>query len=310
MRDLFFDASGTFTVMQVTDTHFCGDPETDGRTDRLLRRLIAWEKPDFIVHTGDAVYGMDSCQQLAKALAPLTESGIPWTFTFGNHDAEAAQNRSEMLETLIRLPGSCVWQDELATEKSRAGDHVLRILDEEGRPRWLLVCMDSGGDEQNPRIGGGYAAVTGAQIRWYEDRIREAEADGFQGGVLLFQHIALPEHRDVWKYEVTYGMRRENISCPRVNTGLFAALLQSPARGLFVGHDHVNDFYGELFGITLGYGRQSGYGSYSAPDYLRGCRMIRLHAHDPLHFETWLRLENGEEIREPWKREPDVTRTN
>ena len=105
-------------------------------------------------------------------------------------------------------------------------------------------------------------------------------------------------------------MCREGITCPRVNTGLFAALLHTPVRGVFVGHDHVNDFYGTLYGITLGYGRQSGYGSYSAPDYLRGCRMFRLRQEDGGHFETWLRLENGEKIREPWHREPGEKRTN
>ncbi len=68
-------------------------------------------------------------------------------------------------------------------------------------------------------------------------------------------HIALPEHLDVWMHEMCYGVKREGIGCPRVNSGFFSAMLEAGhTKGVFVGHDHVNDYWGRLYGIALGYG--------------------------------------------------------
>lgn len=33
----------------------------------------------------------------------------------------------------------------------------------------------------------------------------------------------------------------------------------------FLGHDHSNDFIGDYHGISLGFGRKTGYGCYGPP---------------------------------------------
>ena len=71
-------------------------------------------------------------------------------------------------------------------------------------------------------------------------------------------------------------------------------------KGLFVGHDHANDYYGNLFGITLGYGRAGGYGTYGAPDHMKGARIFILNENNTESFETYVYLENGDVIKEPW----------
>jgi pre-mRNA-splicing factor SYF1 len=46
-------------------------------------------------------------------------------------------------------------------------------------------------------------------------------------------------------------------------------------RGVFCGHDHNNDFYGDYYGISLYYGRKTGYGGYGPPSgMLRGTRVL------------------------------------
>ena len=309
MREAFhFPESGLFRLMQLTDTHFMGDPETDGRTDALLRQLIAAEKPDFILHTGDAVYGPDSEGQLDAALRPLTDSGIPWSFVFGNHDGEYAGNKQALLRHLQGMPGCRAWHDEGSGDG--VGNAYFRLEDGEGRLQWLFVCLDSGGDLKDKAIGG-YQYVTPAQITWYRRLIRACGQRAPDFSALVFQHIPLPEFREVWKYEPCFGMNREGTGCPRINSGFFCAMLEEGhARGLFAGHDHMNDFWGSLYGVALGYGRMSGYGSYGAQDYPRGCRMFEFRLDTPSSFRTYVRLEGNTVVDAPWASHPLETREN
>ncbi len=39
--------------------------------------------------------------------------------------------------------------------------------------------------------------------------------------------------------------------------------------GTFVGHDHVNDFVGDLYGIRLCYGRATGFNTYGRQGFTR-----------------------------------------
>ncbi len=126
---------------------------------------------------------------------------------------------------------------------------------------------------------------------------------------LAFFHIPLPEYHEVWDYHTCYGVKYEEICPPLVNSGLFAALHEAgDVLGTFVGHDHVNDFIGELHGIRLAYGRATGYNTYGRAGMARGARVIRLtkgvHA-----FHTWLRLEGGEIVTEQPSHTPEGVRT-
>ena len=77
-KKLYFCSDGGFKFMQLTDIHFTNDGEADHRTVALMRELIAAESPDFIMTTGDTVYGEHNLDFLEKALAPVIESGVPW----------------------------------------------------------------------------------------------------------------------------------------------------------------------------------------------------------------------------------------
>ncbi|MBQ8159772.1 MAG: metallophosphoesterase family protein [Clostridia bacterium] len=304
---------GSFTVMQLTDSHTGEDAGKNARTAELIEQLIAWEKPDFIVHTGDAVWGERSEEQIREALLPLSESGIPWTYVFGNHDAEAAHNKDRLFECIRKMPNCRMWHDE-GSGSDRLGNHYLEVCNGAGQVMWVLFFLDSGEMYPDPRVGG-YAVIGREQIDWYR-RVSARYASENPGyAAMLFQHIALPEFREMWEMETTYGMKREEVCCPRINTGFFSALVEDGhARGVFVGHDHTNDFWGTRFGVALGYGRQSGYGGYSADDFLKGCRMFRLSCDEGQKkaavpsFETYLRLEDGRQITSPWKREPEYVR--
>ena len=73
--------------------------------------------------------------------------------------------------------------------------------------------------------------------------------------------------------------------------------------GTFVGHDHVNDYFGDLHGIRLCYGRASGYNTYGRDRFLRGARVIRLREGER-QFQTWLRLSDGSLVSEQPEHRP------
>jgi hypothetical protein len=75
--------------------------------------------------------------------------------------------------------------------------------------------------------------------------------------------------------------------------------------GTFAGHDHINDYWGELHGIKLCYGRATGYNTYGKEGFPRGVRIIRLWQGE-YSFETWLRLEDGSVISQQPEHLPGV----
>jgi 3',5'-cyclic AMP phosphodiesterase CpdA len=305
-KKLFFQDDGSFKLLQLTDIHFTQDDEADHRTVRLMRELIRAEQPDFIMTTGDTVYGERNLEYIEKALEPVAESGIPWGFVFGNHDVEFASNRTALFERVTQLPGCASWHDLASADGM--GNCFWELCDQSGKAEWLLFGVDSGGYNPNQAVGG-YGYVTDAQIKWYRKTIASYEQKEAPFSAMVFMHIALPEHLEVWNYEVCYGTKREGVGCSRVNSGFFNAMLEAGhTKGVFVGHDHVNDYWGRLYGVALGYGRCTGFGTYGAQDFLRGGRVFRFTKGQVDAFDTYVRLEHGIVVDEPWVQRPRKTR--
>jgi len=111
-----------------------------------------------------------------------------------------------------------------------------------------------------------------------------------------FFHIPLFEHLDLWNTKPMRGNLGEEggVCCSSVNTGLYGAFREmGDIKYSFCGHDHNNDYYGDYFGITLGYGRKTGYGSYGPPSgWMHGARVIEF-TQNSFEIKTWLRVEDG-----------------
>ncbi|MEG0578571.1 MAG: hypothetical protein RR490_01500, partial [Niameybacter sp.] len=245
-------------------------------------------------------------QHLPLALAPVIESQIPFTYTFGNHDTEEGAGYETLFDILKVMPNCLLDHDE--NSKVGMGNHTLEVVDEQGIVKWVLVGMDSGNYNPLPHMEG-YAYVQRPQIDWYQEKMKAYEAQSPQFGALLFMHIALPEFHEVWAMETCYGLKREGICSPKINTGFFAAMQEvGHTKGVFVGHDHINDFYGEMYGITLGYGRATGYNTYGQGDFLRGARIFVLDAYNTESFETYVRLSDGTVIDAPTEHLPERVR--
>lgn len=305
---LRFRADGTFTIVQFTDTHWNNGEPADERTHALMELVLETEQPDLVIHTGDVIEGSgarDPAEAWRAAVAPIEARRIPWAAVLGNHDDEGTADRKQ----LMAVQQSCVscLSEPGPSEVSGMGNYVLRVRAGGDATALALYCLDSNGYAETEV--GGYGWIRRDQIAWFLESAR-ALRDEYRAPLpaLAFFHIPLPEYDDVWHFGTCYGNKYEPVCCPRLNTGFFAALHQAGGvMGTFVGHDHINDFEGERYGIRLCYGRASGYQTYGRDGFLRGARVIRC-AQGERSFRTWLRLEDGTMVRNPPRHEPEFRR--
>ena len=88
-------------------------------------------------------------------------------------------------------------------------------------------------------------------------------------------------------------MGETTVHSPSINSGLFTSFLEMrDVCGVFVGHDHNNDFAGVLDNICLGYGRKTGFNAPYPEILEKGARVIQLYENDK-KFNTFIRTRSG-----------------
>jgi predicted phosphodiesterase len=300
IADLKFREDGTFTIVQFTDMHFGDGKEeerhSDGQTTALVEQVIASEKPDLVVLTGDMIWShgvADPKASFRRAIAPIVGSQVPWAAVFGNHDAESGVTREELLG-IQQEDKKCLSVSGEA-DINGVGNYVLKVKGANGNEDTAaLYFFDSGINA--PEAIGGYAWIHPDQINWYTQQSRQlADRNGGPLPALAFFHIPVPEYVAAWNGDQVTGTKEENVECPKINTGLFGAMIQmGDVMGTFVGHDHDNDYCGTLHGIRLCYGRVTGYNCYGK--LRRGARVIRLYE-GTRDFDSWIVEDDGGIVR-------------
>lgn len=289
---LTFQEDGTFKIVQFTDVHIGADEENkrDQKTFQRMDEVIEVESPDLITITGDLIWSHDGDQPeetYTRVLDHINKWNIPFAIVYGNHDAEANITREELFA--LQKPYKNSLAEAGPKEIDGVGNYTLSILSSDGHEqKAILYFLDSG--DYAPKSIGGYDWVKHSQVQWF------LEEAGKNKGIpsLAFFHIPLPEYHEVWFRGKVTGTKNEQICSPKINTGLFSAMLSTgDMMGTFVGHDHDNDFCGKLHGISLCYGRSVGYNVYG--DLERGARVIRLYENEK-KFDSWIQVGDGEKI--------------
>ncbi|MBO1267140.1 metallophosphoesterase family protein [Arthrobacter sp. PO-11] len=312
---LAFRPDGKFKVVQFNDTQ--DDEKTDRRTIELMERTLDQEKPDFVVINGDVINGgcdteLEVKEALNHVVLPMERRGIPWAVTFGNHDEDSVSRtgmtEAKMLEFLQSYAHN-VNADSVPGLTGTSNTQLLVQSAKSQEPAFGLWLIDTGRyapdtiDGQNFEGYPDWDWVRMDQVTWYRNQsIATEQKYGKKIPSLMWGHIALHEHRNMWfasldsrtaadharaltKHSIV-GERNED-ECPGpINSGLFSAFLErGDVLGYFVGHDHVNTYVGNYYGVQLGYAPGTGFGAYGLSgaerNRLRGARVFELDENQP-----------------------------
>ncbi|XAR65575.1 hypothetical protein NMG60_11009739 [Bertholletia excelsa] len=303
-KQLRFDRKGELRILQVADMHYADGKKTtcldvlpkqfascsDLNTSAFIRRMIEAEKPHLIVFTGDNIYGFDATDSAASmnaAFAPAVLAEIPWVAVLGNHDQEGTLSREGVMKHIVGMKHTLSeFNPPEAHNIDGFGNYNLEVHGVEGsnfanKSILNLYFLDSGDYSTVPSISG-YGWIKVSQQFWFKQTSKELrraymkppEAQKGPAPGLVYFHIPLPEFASFDSSNFT-GVKQEGISSASINSGFFTTMVEAgDVKAVFTGHDHVNDFCGELTGIHLCYSGGFGYHAYGKAGWSRRARMV------------------------------------
>lgn len=277
---------GKLKIVQLTDIHWDPQSKNCAQTAQTIEAVLALEKPDIAMLTGDVVTEKPGPEGWKAIIALLEKAQVPFTVMMGNHDAEVMP-KQEIYDLLAQSP-YFIGEKGPATIHG-CGNYVVPIYGADHKTtKALLYCIDSN-DYPESKDYGTYDWIHFDQVAWY--RQTSARFTKENGGnplpALAFFHIALPEYDAIPNNGTMLGEKNEGSGASKINSGLFASFIEmGDVMGAFVGHDHDNDFIGTHYQIALAYGRVTGTDAYG--DLERGMRVIELKENER-SFDTWVR---------------------
>ncbi|KAF3439764.1 hypothetical protein FNV43_RR18042 [Rhamnella rubrinervis] len=300
----FSSSTGDFKILQVADMHYADGKSTpcldvlpgqvrgcsDLNTSAFIHRMILAEKPNLIVFTGDNIFGFDAtdaAKSLEAAFEPAMSSNIPWAAVLGNHDQESTLSREGVMKHVVGLKNTLSQVNPSETHIIDGfGNYNLEVGGVKGssfenKSVLNLYFLDSGDYSTVPSITG-YGWIKASQQFWFQLTSAKLQRE-YQNKPLpqrapapglAYFHIPLPEFASFDSSNFT-GEKQEGISSATVNSGFFTTMVEAgDVKAVFTGHDHLNDFCGELTGIKLCYAGGFGYHAYGKAGWSRRARVV------------------------------------
>ena len=300
------DDSRNFNILQLTDIHITGTEgsyKKDIQAIDTVYTMIQRTTPDFIVLTGDVIFGVDGYDandgmRALNVVSKLMDTiGIPWTWTFGNHDHTFFDQFSSSTIAAMLAQSSTLRIYPKNETLSGYTNGIFKLCNKKGNLVMGLVMLDSGDrifDENGGSLG--YDYIRDDQVEWYAKQIGLLQGRyGADAKTLMFFHIPLQEYRTAWDTGTpVFGTKREAIDVSQMHSGIFSRALELKSTvAMFCGHDHVNDFGIYYEGIELVYGKSIDYIAYPGIENQkeqRGATLISVDSKSgynitPLRFE-------------------------
>ncbi len=292
-QKLHFSDAGEFKIIQFTDLHIDykhghNDPVFD-----LVSTIVDSEHPDLVMFTGDIIIKEGPTEIYQRFEKIFADRKIVWAVVLGNHDEEFGTSRKQIVEILKKFP-NCL---TTSVDGIRgATNFVLPIVGKDNSIKALIYGLDSNSSSKIKDRVDGYDWFGVDQIAWYQKTSKNftQNNNGKPLPAIAFFHIPFTEYNEAWdnKSIPPIGVKNERVSCPDVNSGMFAAMVESnDVMGTFVGHDHVNDYIGISHNIALAFGRCSG-GENAYGELIDGGRVIVL-KEGKRSFDTWIHEKGG-----------------
>ena len=244
-------------MLQFTDLHFFQRPwrkDLDRRTLDDMRRMVDLHHPDLLLITGDLWNNNPlhlGPQYLDQSLAWLAGLGVPWLFTWGNHDR--LDNYVEGHRALATA------QNSLYRGGRHGGCYRVHLQDRSGKVLWDLLCLNSSG------AGLAHEAQT-----W----LRGIKTEGPKAFAIF--HIPLQQQATLWQQGDGQGVKLESVGYGVENGATLPQLQTLNVRACIHGHDHLNDYSVHKQGMELIYGRATGYNGYGHEHVPKGGKLYVL----------------------------------
>ena len=275
-----------FKILHLTDIHLGGSLFSYKKDILALKACYAeikHAKPDFVIVTGDLCFPMGVMSMSFNNSAPVHQFaafmrnvGVPWAFTYGNHDTESlASMKKEQLEEVYKslsykTSGTLLYP-YVQPEVTGRNNQLIEVRNPDGKLNTALFLIDS-----NAYTGEGfntYDYIHDDQVAWYEREVRRLQKEeGGQISSLAFFHIPLHQYRTAYELylagsdEVTYHFGENNetlirkFSCSAYDSSIFDKMVElGSTTGTFCGHDHYNNASITYKGIRLTYGMSIDY---------------------------------------------------
>lgn len=258
-----------FKILQLTDIHIGGSNasyENDKKAFDAMYKIIDYARPDFIILTGDMLFSSILSRNVNNANAAVAlkifmeKVDIPWTIAFGNHDYEFYNTHTQSeIEKIFSYNDKFLFNRAFYHDKNAYSNQAIKLYNSDGSFNTLILTLDSNELIKNETNS----------IVWYDMILGKAEiTEGKKIPSLLFLHMPLYEYELAWNEReknegnYIYGDKREEI-CYEEKTSLFEFILKlDSTKGVFCGHDHLNDFSVMYKGVRLTYGKSIDYITY------------------------------------------------
>lgn len=297
-------ANRDIKIMQLTDIHIGGgfiSLKKDRMALNAVACMITEEKPDLVIMTGDMSFpvpyiaGTFNNMSGARLICNLMDKlGVYYTVAFGNHDSESYSyyNREKMAEYYA----SPSHKNSLFVKEIEGvdgyGNQMINVKNKDGVITQTVYIFDSHAYTDGDVLG----------LNWYYDNIHDNQIEWYKNNVLknkansvAFFHIPFEEYKiaydelkgnnfkDTANTKLLFGVAGEKepmVYKAKYDNKLFETMLElGSTKGVFVGHDHLNNFAYDYKGIQLSYGMSIDYLAYFRINKFgsqRGCNIITL----------------------------------
>lgn len=311
-----FTTDRDLKILQFSDIHIGGGIMSifkDKKALNAVAAMITAEKPDLVVLTGDLVYpvpfqaGTFNNGISSDIVITLMEQlGVYYTVCFGNHDSEAYSDytREQIADKYADPELKYSLFQKGPEDVDGYGNQVIKVKNSAGIVTNAYFVLDSHDYVPADMLGirGMYDNIHENQVEWYKKNVLAIDAANKaidpsypMFSSLAFFHIPLKEYDDAWKEYRANGSKdtenvkylgggyyedNEKVCCGVGDDNFFETVLElGSTKGLFCGHDHVNNASLEYKGVRLTYGMSVDYLAYIGIDKKgaqRGCTVISL----------------------------------
>lgn len=278
-------AGEDFRILHLTDIHLGGSlfsARQDIKALSACYALIEYTHPDLVLVTGDLSFPLGIMSMSFNNSAPVYQFaafmrnlGVPWAFTYGNHDTESLASMgekelNEVFKALSYKTSGTLLYPYAQPQVSGRSNQLIELRNTDGSMNTALFLIDS-----NAYTGEGinvYDFIHDDQVDWYAGEVERLGAEaGGEVPSMIFFHIPLQQYRTAYELyeagsdEVKYyfgenGEKMINkVCCSDFPSSLFDVARDIGCEAMFCGHDHYNNMSLEYQSVRLTYGMSIDY---------------------------------------------------